>query len=270
MDMTDKELDALAEQVRNACEALYFSNWQEVARVAATAAARWAAEKELEGEVMWQYRSITGAWLGADATNAARLEAEGVPVRAIRVVAATPQAGPVIGPEWRPCRKRPVVVHVREQRPGEQHVSTREGITPAKPDDLIMRGVEGEEYPIGRDLFNRTYDLVADEAATPQADETKCWQHRPGQDCPAPDSCRENGCSAVERELFAAATPQAAQVPEDAVTRLAIYLAEKDGHDPHALILDGYPPEPWGEAWNRYEPDARAMLAAAQPQGVGQ
>ena len=25
------------------------------------------------------------------------------------------------------------------------------------PDDLIMRGVAGEEYPIGRELFNKTY-----------------------------------------------------------------------------------------------------------------
>lgn len=66
----------------------------------------------------------------------------------------------ILSTEWAPCRKRPVVVHVREQRPGEQHVSTREGITPLKPDDLIMRGVEGEEYPIGRELFERTYDLL--------------------------------------------------------------------------------------------------------------
>lgn len=29
-----------------------------------------------------------------------------------------------------------------------------------------------------------------------------CWQHRPAQACPHPDSCRSNGCSAVERELF--------------------------------------------------------------------
>ena len=62
-----------------------------------------------------------------------------------------------INNEWTPCMKLPVVVHVRKQRPGETHVSTREGITPVKPDDLIMRGVEGEEYPIGRDLFNKTY-----------------------------------------------------------------------------------------------------------------
>ena len=67
----------------------------------------------------------------------------------------------VIGPEWTPCVKLPVTVHVREQRPGEQHVSTREGITPVKPDDLIMRGVAGEEYPIGRELFGRTYRIGA-------------------------------------------------------------------------------------------------------------
>lgn len=65
-----------------------------------------------------------------------------------------------LGSEWAPCRKKPIVVHVRAQRLGEQHVSTREGITPVKPDDLIMRGVAGEEYPIGRELFDRTYDIV--------------------------------------------------------------------------------------------------------------
>jgi len=62
-----------------------------------------------------------------------------------------------IGTEWKPCMKLPVVVHVREQREGESHVSTREGITPVRPDDLIMRGVAGEEYPIGCELFNKTY-----------------------------------------------------------------------------------------------------------------
>ena len=62
--------------------------------------------------------------------------------------------------EWIPCIKRPVVVHVRKQRPGETHVSTREGITPLKPDDLIMRGVQGEEYPIGLDIWQSTYDEV--------------------------------------------------------------------------------------------------------------
>ena len=68
---------------------------------------------------------------------------------------AQPEQEPV-GDEWTPCMKLPVVVHVRKQRPGEAHVSTREGITPVKPDDLIMRGVSGEEYPIGRAIFEQT------------------------------------------------------------------------------------------------------------------
>ena len=62
-----------------------------------------------------------------------------------------------LGSEWAECVKLPIVVHVRNQREGETHISTREGITPVLPDDLIMRGVAGEEYPIGRELFERTY-----------------------------------------------------------------------------------------------------------------
>ena len=82
--------------------------------------------------------------------------------RARRLLAQPePVAPTVIGPEWQPCVKLPITVHVREQRPGETHSSTREGITPLRPDDLIMRGVQGEEYPIGRELFNQTYRMGA-------------------------------------------------------------------------------------------------------------
>lgn len=71
--------------------------------------------------------------------------------------------------EWSPCMKLPVVVHVRKQRLGESHVSTREGITPVKPDDLIMRGVSGEEYPIGRKIFEQTYRTGAFDSTSQQA-----------------------------------------------------------------------------------------------------
>jgi hypothetical protein len=73
--------------------------------------------------------------------------------------AAQPELVQTVGDEWTPCIKLPVVVHVRKQRLGEAHVSTREGITPVKPDDLVMRGVSGEEYPIGRAIFEQTYTL---------------------------------------------------------------------------------------------------------------
>ena len=91
---------------------------------------------------------------------------------------ATPPPEPptAIGPEWQPCVKRPITVHVREQRPGETHSSTREGITPLRSDDLIMRGVQGEEYPIGRQLFNQTYrmeEALATPPPEPPTDEER-------------------------------------------------------------------------------------------------
>ncbi|OBU85508.1 hypothetical protein [Chromobacterium subtsugae] len=76
--------------------------------------------------------------------------------------AAESAAASRLGLEWRACVKRPVVVHVRKQREGEKHVGTREGITPLRPDDLIMRGIAGEEYPIGSELWAKTYWLEAD------------------------------------------------------------------------------------------------------------
>ena len=75
--------------------------------------------------------------------------------------AAQPAEEEAIDSEWQPCVKLAITVHVRKQRPGETHVSTREGITPIRPDDLIMRGVAGEEYPIGRELFSKSYRLGA-------------------------------------------------------------------------------------------------------------
>jgi hypothetical protein len=89
---------------------------------------------------------------------------------------ATPPPEPptAIGPEWQPCVKLPIIVHVREQRPSETHSSTREGITPLRPDDLIMRGVQGEEYPIGRELFNQTYRM-GEALATPPGPPKNCW-----------------------------------------------------------------------------------------------
>ena len=112
----------------------------------------------------------------------------------------------VIGPEWTPCVKLPITVHVREQRPGEQHVSTREGITPVKPDDLIMRGVAGEEYPIGRELFNRTYRIGAhpprDEwrlASEPPEDGRRVliWVAKSGGETFRPAYCPAGGWTSV-------------------------------------------------------------------------
>ena len=96
-------------------------------------------------------------------------------ITALRKALAQPEQKPV-GDDWTPCMKLPVVVYVRKQRLGESHVSTREGITPVKPDDLIMRGVSGEEYPIGRAIFEQTYSL---NTAPPQRTEQEPVAHIP-------------------------------------------------------------------------------------------
>lgn len=98
------------------------------------------------------------------------------------IAEAEKQEPVAIGEVWKPCVKLPIIVHVREQRKGETHVSTREGITPVKEDDLIMRGVAGEEYPIGRELFNRTYTfdtapVHASDISQERVDETAKREH---------------------------------------------------------------------------------------------
>jgi hypothetical protein len=105
---------------------------------------------DLALEALEPFSTPNWAGTGVDKVNAA--------ITAIRKVRSAPVQEPVVD-EWTPCMKLPVVVHVRKQRPGESHVSTREGITPVKPDDLIMRGVSGEEYPIGRAIFEQTYTM---------------------------------------------------------------------------------------------------------------
>jgi len=62
------------------------------------------------------------------------------------------------GTEWTEVTKRPVTVEARrvEER---REVDTREGTVVAEPGDVLMRGVEGELYPCGPDVFRKTYRL---------------------------------------------------------------------------------------------------------------
>lgn len=66
-------------------------------------------------------------------------------------------------PDWKKCRKKPVTVEVREVNGLSEMISTREGKLMAFHDtDLIMRGVRGELYPIKKDIFNETYEMLPD------------------------------------------------------------------------------------------------------------
>ena len=157
---------------------------------------REAAEKALEA---LEYAARCAAMV--ECSNAAEA------LRTALAEADEPAEMQDIGSEWRPCVKLPVTVHVRAQRPGESHVSTREGITPVKPDDLIMRGVAGEEYPISRALFERTY--VVGDATLAEADDRKCTCHpddNPPQPCPkqfALGECRQAAALAEAKEPVA-------------------------------------------------------------------
>jgi len=76
--------------------------------------------------------------------------------------------------EWFKARKKPVVVDVREVEPkvdvfspetqtwvkGEL-INTPEGLMIAIVDrDFIIRGVQGEMYPIKKEIFYQTYEIV--------------------------------------------------------------------------------------------------------------
>lgn len=66
--------------------------------------------------------------------------------------------------QWRKCRKLPVVVEYCEVPGGKKFaVATREGVLEAYPEtDYLIKGVDGEIYPIKKEIFHRTYEVLAD------------------------------------------------------------------------------------------------------------
>lgn len=91
---------------------------------------------------------------------------------------------------WGKARKKPIVIEFREPIPnGEMEygvysegfkklpvewVKTREGTIVAIPgNDFVIKGVQGELYPIKREIFYETYDIVE---LIPQSSNTKAKQ----------------------------------------------------------------------------------------------
>jgi len=61
---------------------------------------------------------------------------------------------------WFKARKKPVIVEYRFVNEKEE-IQTREGVLYAYPgEDFIIRGVDGEIYPIKKDVFFRTYEVI--------------------------------------------------------------------------------------------------------------
>jgi hypothetical protein len=62
--------------------------------------------------------------------------------------------------EWFEARKKPVVVEVRGPLEEREQIDTREGTVWAYPGDYVIRGVEGEIYPIDSEIFAETYEVM--------------------------------------------------------------------------------------------------------------
>lgn len=62
---------------------------------------------------------------------------------------------------WKKFRKKPVVIEARRAVPGET-ITTKEGVLTASDGDVIIRGVEGEEYPCKGRIFLKTYEPAID------------------------------------------------------------------------------------------------------------
>lgn len=61
---------------------------------------------------------------------------------------------------WRKARKKPVIIEFREVDGDKEEIHTREGILVAiKNRDFVIKGIEGELYPITKSTFFKTYDI---------------------------------------------------------------------------------------------------------------
>jgi len=70
---------------------------------------------------------------------------------------------------WRKARKKQIIVEFREVQGEQETIKTREGtlITIGKK-HFVMKGVEGEIYPITKDIFHKTYEELSDEKPYPK------------------------------------------------------------------------------------------------------
>lgn len=59
-------------------------------------------------------------------------------------------------------RKKPIIIEAYQTDKGV-YINTLEGRMYAHPGDWIITGVNGEKYPCKPDIFEKTYELVAEE-----------------------------------------------------------------------------------------------------------
>ena len=83
---------------------------------------------------------------------------------------------------WGKARKKPIVIEFREVEPNSnlngldrsEVIHTREGIIQGYPGkDFIIRGIKGELYPIKKNIFFETYEVVEDFCEDTDKEDTK-------------------------------------------------------------------------------------------------
>ena len=61
--------------------------------------------------------------------------------------------------EYKKALKKPIPVRcIQINEPFE--VETLEGVMKGRPGDWLMVGIHGEMYPISKEIFEKTYDLI--------------------------------------------------------------------------------------------------------------
>jgi hypothetical protein len=64
--------------------------------------------------------------------------------------------------EWLKVRKKPIIVHALRMLK-DFEVDTIEGTHQGNAGDYLLKGVEGELYPIKIEIFEKTYDIIKEE-----------------------------------------------------------------------------------------------------------
>ena len=63
--------------------------------------------------------------------------------------------------DWKKCWKKQIEVEYRDVEGEKEEITTREGkLFGYKDKDYVIRGINGEIYPIGREIFEKTYSTT--------------------------------------------------------------------------------------------------------------
>ncbi len=137
----------------------------------------------------------------------------------------------------------------------------------------INRGMHGDNQYFDDDLVAKA--LAACQSALAEQPALATCKSCNGNDGDAPcayPSEGKHGCLRDARLSLAEQDDEAVAygIPHDennntfAYELLAMELAAEEHDDIHQLVYEGYPPEPWGEVWQRYEADAKKMIERVQ------